>query len=231
MQSKIVPALLCAIALVAISSNVSAKVDGDSVSCASGQPCINDIAFVNGDLSIVWSGEGNYDAYNFRWSRPGKDGGQHEIRGGRGGQHVIRNAHPGVSYRFSVQGCKKHFASSSSCTDWETQSYTPGQARNNAPPSSSPPQRGNVAPYQSNPQSDPLADQYGYEANINRMGSDYSTRELEDPGQCQRACLTEGQCKAWTWVKRGIQGANAKCWLKYAVPAPTRSDCCVSGLK
>lgn len=43
--------------------------------------------------------------------------------------------------------------------------------------------------------------------------------------------MQEGQCVAWTYVNPGVQGPQARCWLKSAVPAPRPSTCCVSGIK
>jgi hypothetical protein len=71
------------------------------------------------------------------------------------------------------------------------------------------------------------------EFNTNRPGQDYKNFELDtpDPELCQKACANDSNCQAYTYVKPGIQGAKARCWLKKAVP-PTRSNkCCVSGVK
>jgi hypothetical protein len=53
-----------------------------------------------------------------------------------------------------------------------------------------------------------------------------------DPELCRIACRDEPRCKAWTYVKPGIQhGSAAKCWLKSGIPAVTTSTCCNSGVK
>jgi hypothetical protein len=70
----------------------------------------------------------------------------------------------------------------------------------------------------------------GMEADTNRFGADYRNFEAANPQQCQAACAKEAQCKAWTWVKPGVQGPNAKCWLKNAVPAKSANACCISGV-
>jgi hypothetical protein len=70
----------------------------------------------------------------------------------------------------------------------------------------------------------------GMEADTNRFGSDYKNFEAANAQQCQAACAKEAQCKAWTWVKPGVQGPNAKCWLKNAVPAKSANACCISGV-
>jgi hypothetical protein len=68
---------------------------------------------------------------------------------------------------------------------------------------------------------------------INRYGSDYRHFEMatEDPGQCRSACASEATCRAFTYVKPGIQGPSPVCWLKDSVPDPTPSECCVSGMR
>ena len=73
----------------------------------------------------------------------------------------------------------------------------------------------------------------GWETNIDRRGSDYRSFKLAspDPGACQNACRNEGQCKAWTYVNPGVQGPEARCWLKNRIPGPTQSTCCTSGVE
>jgi hypothetical protein len=71
------------------------------------------------------------------------------------------------------------------------------------------------------------------ENNTDRAGMDYTSLWLEEPNPdlCQQACANAPKCKAYTYVKPGIQGPKARCWLKKAVP-PARSNlCCVSGVK
>ena len=67
----------------------------------------------------------------------------------------------------------------------------------------------------------------------NLPGKDYRSFELSspDPAACQKACQDEAQCQAWTYVKPGVQGAPARCWLKSEVPPAVADDCCTSGLK
>jgi hypothetical protein len=71
------------------------------------------------------------------------------------------------------------------------------------------------------------------EDNTDRMGMDYRSFDLPaaDPKLCKSACEAETQCKAYTFVRPGVQGPQARCWLKTSVPNPTRSACCVSGVK
>ena len=72
-----------------------------------------------------------------------------------------------------------------------------------------------------------------YEMNVNRPGEDYQSFDLRraDPELCAKACEEEEKCEAYTYVKPGIQGDQARCWLKDGVPNARGSDCCVSGVK
>jgi hypothetical protein len=76
----------------------------------------------------------------------------------------------------------------------------------------------------------------GIEPGINRAGSDYrnfqvGNADLRNQPElvCRTACQKEAQCKAWTYVKPGVQGPNARCWLKTGVPVASVNTCCVSG--
>lgn len=71
------------------------------------------------------------------------------------------------------------------------------------------------------------------EVNVNRLGSDYKVFDLakDDPELCRDACDAEPRCKAFTYVKPGLQGPMAKCWLKDPAAAARPEECCVSGIK
>jgi hypothetical protein len=71
------------------------------------------------------------------------------------------------------------------------------------------------------------------EYNTDRAGSDYKSFGLvqADPALCQASCNKQPKCKAWTYVKPGIQGPKARCWLKNSVPSAKANSCCVSGVK
>lgn len=71
------------------------------------------------------------------------------------------------------------------------------------------------------------------EYNTNRNGSDYGDMDLRspDPKVCQAACSNDPNCRAWTYVKPGVQGEAARCWLKDQVPDPTEDMNCISGVK
>lgn len=78
-----------------------------------------------------------------------------------------------------------------------------------------------------------LAPVSAMEMDTNRGGSDYRNFNLDqpDPVLCEDACKNEDQCKAWVYVKPGVQGPQAKCWLKNTVPGKTSNKCCISGVK
>jgi hypothetical protein len=71
------------------------------------------------------------------------------------------------------------------------------------------------------------------EVGIDRPGMDYQNFDLPapDPAPCRAACEKDGRCRAFTYVKPGIQGPNARCWLKTAIPEPRPNACCISGIK
>ena len=73
----------------------------------------------------------------------------------------------------------------------------------------------------------------GLEWNVERPGADYRSFELVTPSPetCQATCMNEPQCVAFTYMNPGVQGPNARCWLKNAVPSAVPQGCCVSGTK
>jgi hypothetical protein len=74
---------------------------------------------------------------------------------------------------------------------------------------------------------------YAMEQGVDRPGDDYKDFDLAsaDPKLCATACTGDAKCKAWTYVKPGIQGDKARCWLKNKVPSPLQDENCVSGIK
>lgn len=70
------------------------------------------------------------------------------------------------------------------------------------------------------------------ELDTNRPGSDYTSFEIDtpDPSRCADACREDKNCMAYTYVKPGVQGENAVCWLKSGVPDALPDACCVSGV-
>ncbi len=73
----------------------------------------------------------------------------------------------------------------------------------------------------------------GMENNTDRAGSDIHRFELQDanPGICQARCTKLERCKAWTYVRPGVQGPKAVCYLKNAAPQAASNKCCISGVK
>jgi hypothetical protein len=71
------------------------------------------------------------------------------------------------------------------------------------------------------------------EVDTDRPGSDYAgfDQNPPDPAACAARCAQDGQCRAWTFVKPGIQGPAARCYVKNVAPAPVSNTCCVSGAK
>ena len=71
------------------------------------------------------------------------------------------------------------------------------------------------------------------EVGVNRNGNDIQNMDLPapDPALCSAECDKNPQCVAWTYVKPGIQGPNARCWLKNPVPEAHPDDCCTSGVR
>jgi hypothetical protein len=69
------------------------------------------------------------------------------------------------------------------------------------------------------------------EQNVNRLGRDYRHFEvpIERYQSCVEACEADGRCKAYTYVRAGVQGPRGVCWLKDSVPAKSANRCCVSG--
>jgi len=72
-----------------------------------------------------------------------------------------------------------------------------------------------------------------FERGFDRGGSDYRSFDLPAPNPeiCRDACYSEAQCVAFTYVHPGVQGPNARCWLKGSVPMARPNSCCISGVK
>jgi PAN domain len=68
---------------------------------------------------------------------------------------------------------------------------------------------------------------------INLFGADYSNLRLgsADPTQCQNACRSDAKCTAWTYIQPGVQGNEARCWLKDRVPQRSRDAWTISGIE
>ena len=69
-----------------------------------------------------------------------------------------------------------------------------------------------------------------YQDRGDRPGSDYRVFDISSPQSCAIACEADGRCRAWTFVRPGVQGPSARCYLKNSHPALRQDACCVSGL-
>lgn len=81
------------------------------------------------------------------------------------------------------------------------------------------------------PAPEPIA--AGMENDTDRGGSDYRSFFLDrnEPALCQDACLKEGdRCRAWTYVRPGVQAEKPVCYLKDRAPATSANTCCISGV-
>lgn len=70
-----------------------------------------------------------------------------------------------------------------------------------------------------------------FEYAVNRYGNDYRNFELDKacPELCAQQCENDNRCKAWTFVRPGVQGAKARCWLKDKEGTARRDNDTVSG--
>ncbi len=73
----------------------------------------------------------------------------------------------------------------------------------------------------------------GAAADKDRPGSDFASSVLPGPNPklCYDQCEANAACKAWTYVKPGVQGPKPLCYLKKAVPNAVNDTCCISGVK
>ena len=72
---------------------------------------------------------------------------------------------------------------------------------------------------------------FTFERNIDRPGSDYSNLPSKSAVDCSFACQMENRCRAWTFVRPGIQGPSGRCFFKDPAPRAMRNDCCTSGVR
>ena len=71
------------------------------------------------------------------------------------------------------------------------------------------------------------------EHDTDRPGGDFHNFDLPQPRHelCRDACAAAPNCRAYTYVKPGVQRPNARCWLKSIVPPAMTSQCCISGAR
>jgi hypothetical protein len=70
------------------------------------------------------------------------------------------------------------------------------------------------------------------EPDTNRFGGDYVGLDLSQPKPiwCAAYCAQDARCRAYSYVPPGVQGPQAKCWLKDSVPATGYAPGVVSGV-
>ena len=71
------------------------------------------------------------------------------------------------------------------------------------------------------------------EFSIDRTGGDYRNLDVspDSAGEtCKTACDGEPQCRAWTYVRPGYLGPEARCFLKDRLMPPHHKPCCISGV-
>jgi hypothetical protein len=95
-----------------------AHADNDVVLCPDDRPCINELYQDGMTVVVGWDGHQDWDHYNFRWSRPGRNETQYETGGGNSGNFRINDVNAGMTYTVKVQGCDRDFFGSSTCTPW-----------------------------------------------------------------------------------------------------------------
>jgi hypothetical protein len=88
-------------------------------------------------------------------------------------------------------------------------------------------------PFKKAPRGDVVAANPSYQKNFDMPGSDYRSFETTKgaDAECSVACSNDASCKAWTWVRPGIQAPKGKCWLKNGRPSPMTAAYLVCGAK
>ncbi|MFE8605466.1 PAN domain-containing protein [Archangium violaceum] len=56
-------------------------------------------------------------------------------------------------------------------------------------------------------------------------------RDIASPQACRDLCTQEPRCAAFTYVRAGLHGPQARCYLKTLSPVAKVDTCCVSGVK
>ncbi len=67
---------------------------------------------------------------------------------------------------------------------------------------------------------------------VDLPGQDYAEFPAmsNDPHECFNACANDPHCRAYTFVRPGIQGPFAHCWLKHSVPYSVHNGGTDSGI-
>jgi hypothetical protein len=74
------------------------------------------------------------------------------------------------------------------------------------------------------------------EVNTDRRGGDYDNKDVPDLQSCQRLCLENDRCRAYTFVPPGYKhenwsGPTPRCWLKSVQPNATPWQGLTSGIR
>jgi hypothetical protein len=72
---------------------------------------------------------------------------------------------------------------------------------------------------------------FTFERNVDRPGLDFRNAPSSGASDCSFKCQLENQCRAFTFVRPGVQGPSGRCFLKRAVPVASRNRCCTSGVR
>lgn len=54
---------------------------------------------------------------------------------------------------------------------------------------------------------------------------------IDNAVACESTCDGTPGCVGWTWVKPGVQGPQAVCWIKKQIVHTMQSNCCISGYR
>ena len=71
------------------------------------------------------------------------------------------------------------------------------------------------------------------EMSTDRSGGDYHTIEMKPTDSdelCKDACEADSKCRAWTYVRTGYIGKDARCFLKNQIKPPHRKPGFTSGV-
>jgi hypothetical protein len=72
---------------------------------------------------------------------------------------------------------------------------------------------------------------FTFERNTDRPGSDFSNTASPGAVECSFACQMSNRCRAWTFVRPGLQGPSGRCFFKDPAPPARSSNCCTSGVR
>jgi hypothetical protein len=71
------------------------------------------------------------------------------------------------------------------------------------------------------------------ETSTDRFGGDYRSFEMKASDKdeaCRAACVGDNKCRAWTYVRPGYIGRDARCFLKNQIKPPRRKPGFMSGV-